>query len=43
MLQTNIYSTEKRDFVKTEWQNLKPGDIIKVSCDESLPADLLTL
>jgi len=43
MLQTNIYSTEKRDFVKTEWQNLKPGHIIKVYCDESLPADLVIL
>ena len=41
--ETRVFDKEEGVFKKNLWKNLKPGDLIKVLCDESLPADLLTL
>ena len=30
-------------YVKTEWQDIYAGDIVHLSCDEIIPADILLL
>lgn len=36
-----VYDRVTRDYAEKLWQDIKVGDLIKVYCDEYLPADLL--
>lgn len=36
-----VYDRTARDYVEKLWEDIKVGDLIKVSCDEYLPADIL--
>ncbi|CAG2111469.1 unnamed protein product, partial [Medioppia subpectinata] len=38
----NLFRKSDR-FVKTKWEALRVGDIVHLSCDETVPADLLVL
>lgn len=38
-----MYSQEQKQFVQTFWHKLKVGDIVRVSKNHYLPADLLIL
>jgi len=40
---TTIFNYETKQFEEKKWMNVKLGDIIKVSCNESFPADILFL
>lgn len=38
-----VFSRKEKRYVKTMWKNLYVGDIVHLSCDEVIPADLLLL
>lgn len=38
-----VYDRTARDYVEKLWEDIKIGDLIKVSCDEYLPADILAV
>ena len=38
---THVWDPEKKEFVKKQWWEIKPGQIVKVQDDEFIPADLI--
>ena len=36
-----MWDPEKKEFVKKQWWEIKPGQIVKVQDDEFIPADLI--
>ena len=40
---TKVYRHNTRDFEDVVWKDLKPGNIVKISEDEAIPADLCLL
>lgn len=40
---TKVYRSRSGQFEDTVWKDLKPGNIVKVSEDEAIPADLCLL
>ncbi|CAG2112690.1 unnamed protein product [Medioppia subpectinata] len=38
-----VFDPKSDRFVKTKWEALRVGDIVHLSCDETVPADLLVL
>jgi phospholipid-transporting ATPase len=38
---TEVYDPISKDFIEVHWQDLRVGQIVKVSCDKFLPADMI--
>ena len=38
-----VYDFESKKFIETTWENLRPGDIIRIYVNEQIPADVLVL
>jgi len=40
---TLVYDKAKGNYVECNWQDIRVGDLIKIKCDEYLPADILAV
>jgi len=38
-----VYDHAKKEFVSMQWQNIRPGMLVKVKDDEFFPADMIVL
>ena len=39
----SVYDPDRKEFVNIEWKKIKPGQIVKVDDEGSIPADLILL